>query len=158
MELLIPKYRRNPNEKVESAYWGVANGMRTVSAVVKPSHDRNRLEATGEYGKGLPRGEGGRIGILVLGGMETTLDEVEYILESKRHKQFKAQRKSYEVAQMCRVLAEQRSERIEAARKMLQANPSLAKAMPRKQLYLPTGYRYVATQEPGMKVLMKVNR
>lgn len=158
MEIYAPKYRRNPNEKVESFYVGVANGNRTVTTVVKPSLDRNRMEATREYGPGLPRGVGGRIAVLVLAGMETTLDEVEYIVQAKQDKKFIPQRGPGEIAQMGRLLLERRNEAIRARRKYLKANPS-EMPKPRKKtarLYLPVGFRYVGTSEPGLQVLARI--
>ena len=158
MEILVPKYRRNPNEKVESFYVGVAGGNRTVTTVVKPSLDRNRMEATREYGPGLPRGVGGRIAVLVLAGMETTLDEVEYIVQAKQDKKFVPQRGPGEIAQMGRLLLERRNEAIRARRKYLKANPS-EMPKPRKKtvrLHLPVGFRYVGTSEPGLQVLARI--
>ena len=158
MEIYAPKYKRNPNEKVESLYVGVANGGRTVTTVVKPSLDRNRMEATREYGPGLPRGAGGRIAILVLAGQETTLDEVEYIVQAKQAKKFIPQRGPGEIAQMGRLLLDRRNEAIRARRKYLKANPS-EMPKPRKRtvtLYLPAGFRYVDTSEPGLKVLARI--
>ena len=157
MDYLVPKYRRNPNAKIQALYQGVADGHTTVTRVVKPSLDGNRMEATSEYGPGLPRGQGGRIGVLVLGGMETTLDEMEYLLESRRQKPFVPQRTGGEVARMCRSLMERRNEQIEHWRKYVARNPSEA-PKPKKtvRLHLPVGYRYVGTSEPGLKVLARV--
>lgn len=154
MEHFTPKYRRNPNEKVHSLYYGVASGGVTMTSVVKPSLDRNRLEATREYGPGLPRGVGGQAAVLILGGMETTLDEIEDILEAKRQKKFEARRSQGEIAQMCRHLIERRNELIRHYRK----NPSEAPRVPKKKvrLHLPVGFRYVGTNEPGLKVLARV--
>ena len=154
MEILIPKYRRNPNEKIESIYSGVAPGNRTVTTVVRPSFDRNRLEATRVYGPGLPRGVGGRIAVLVLGGMETTLDEMEYILQARQEEKFMPRRGPGEIADMCRLLSERRNEQIRQMRK----NQNLIR-MPRRKpvrLHLPVGYRYVGTSEPGLKVLARI--
>lgn len=156
VEILVPKYRRNPNEKVYSIYSGVAPGNRTVTTVIKPSADRNHLEATREYGAGLPRGQGGRIAVLVLGGLETTLDEMQYIIEAKQQQKFKPKRKNREIADMCRLLLERRNERIEQARKFFKANPS---EKPRKRtvrLHLPVGYKYVPTAEPGLNILARI--
>ena len=52
MDYFVPKYRRNPNEKVESIYSGIAPGNQTVTTVVKPSMDGNHMEATKVYGPG----------------------------------------------------------------------------------------------------------
>lgn len=158
MEIYAPKYKRNPNEKVESLYVGVASGGRTVTAVVKPSLDRNRMEVTREYGLGLPRGQGGRIAVLVLAGMETTLDEVEYIVKAKQDKKFIPRRGPGEIAQMGRLLLEKRNEEILARRKYLKANPSEV-PKPRKKrvrLHLPVGLRYVGTSEPGLRILARI--
>jgi hypothetical protein len=156
VEIVTTNYRRNPNEKVESLYVGVASGHRTVTAIVKPSLDRNRMEATKVYGPGIPRGVGGRIGVLVLGGMETTLDEMEYLVAAKQAKKFVPKRGEGEIVAMGRVLLERRNEEIEARRKYLKANPS---EMPKKRtarLYLPAGFRYMATSEPGLKILARI--
>ena len=50
METFTPKYRRDPNAKVESIYYGVAPGGRTVTTVVKKSPTEDKLEATRTYG------------------------------------------------------------------------------------------------------------
>ena len=157
-EYFVPRFRRNPNAKVESFYSGVASGNRTVTTLVKPSLDGNRMEATRVYGPGIPRGVGGRIGVLVLAGMETTLDEVEYLVEAKQQKKFVPQRGSGEIAAMGRLLLERRNEAIRARRKYLKANPS-EMPKPRKRtvrLHLPVGLRYVGTSEPGLKVLARI--
>ena len=158
MEILAPKYRRNPNEKVEALYVGVASGNRTVVALTKPSLDHNRMETTKAYGPGLRRGEGGRIGVLVLGGMETTLDEMEYLVQAKEAKQFTPQRKSGEIAAMCRLLLIRRNEQIEARRKYLKGNPS---EMPKRKkrtvrIHLPVGFRFVNTNEPGLEMAVRI--
>lgn len=155
MEFLVPKYRRNPNEKVVSVYSGVAAGHRTVTSVVRPSLDRNRLEAHRVYGPGLARGQGGRAAVLVLGGMETTLDEMEYILEAKRQKKFVAQRKGWEIAAMCRLLLDRRNEQIMEARRLVKANPSMQPKKRRVRLHLPVRYHYAPTNEPGLQVLRR---
>ena len=157
MEIYAPKYRRNPNEKVESLYVGVASGGRTVTTVVKPSLDRNRMETARTYGPGLPRGEGGRIAVLVLAGMETTLDEVEYLVAAKQNKKFVPRRGPGEIAAMGRLLLERRNEEILARRKYLKVNPSEApKPKRRARLYLPVGLRYVGTNETGVRALARV--
>lgn len=154
METFTPKYRRNPNEKIHSLYQGVVSGNRTVTKVVRVAQDHNHLEAERNYGPPLARGEGGRIGVFVLGGLETTLDEMEYILESKRQKKFVPKRTGGEVAQMCRLLLERRNEAIKYFRK----NPSEA-PKPKKRtvrLHLPVGFRYVPTSEPGLQILARI--
>ncbi len=157
METLIPKYRYHPNEKVYSLFSGVSSGGRTVTAVVKASADRNRLEKTVTYGTGIPRGQGGRVAVLVLGGMETTLDEMQYILQSKQEKKFVPRRNGSDIAEMCRLLQARRNEQIEALRKYLVGNPS---EIPQKKrtvrLHLPVGFRYVPTSEPGFRVLARI--
>ena len=157
MDFLIPKYQRNPNAMVHSIYQGVAPNGRTATTVVKASADRNRLEATTIYGPGLARGQSGRVAVLVLGGMVTSLDEMQYILEAKRDKKFVPQRSGGEISQMCHILQQRRNEQIEARRKYLKANPSEA-PKPRKRtitLHLPVGFRYMLTSEPGLSVLAR---
>ena len=120
MEHFTPKYRRDPNAKIYSLYQGVAPGGRTVTKVVKPSLDGNHLEATRTYGPGLARGQGGLAAVIVLGGMETTLDEMEYLVEARRQKAFVPKRSGGEIAEMCRMLMERRNDAIKYFRK----NPS----------------------------------
>lgn len=154
MELLIPKYRRNPNERVEAIYSGIGPGGRMVTRVMKPSLDRQRMERTSvDSGPGTPRGQGGRVAVLVIGGMETTLAEMEYLVEAAKEKKFQPRRSSFEVAQMCRLLLERRNDMIRHLRK----NPS-ERPKPRQKvrLHLPIGYRYVPTREPGLNVLAQV--
>ena len=156
MEFFVPKYRRNPNEKIESLYHGVALGHQTVTTLVKPSLDRNRMEATRVYGPGLPRGVGGQVGVLVLGGMETTLDEMEYILEARRQKKFIPRRSPGDIVAMCRLVADRRNEQIDAKNKFLARNPSMVSKKRRVRLHLPVGYKMVQTSEPGLRVLARV--
>lgn len=152
METFTPKFRRNPNEKIQYLYYGVAPGHRVVTKMVKVAADRNHLEATRAYGPGLERGQGGQIGVFIMGGLETTLDEMEYILEAKKQKAFKPQRSGGEVAQMCQLLLERRNNLIRHYRK----NPSEAPKKKPVRLHLPVGFRYVSTNEPGLKVLARV--
>ena len=156
IEVLFPKYKRDPNAKIEALYSGVANGWRTVTTVVQPSQDKNSLEASRSYGPGMPRGQGGRVAVLVLGGMETTLDEMEYILEERQQTPFVPRYTGGEIAAMCRQLQERRNEQREAAMKHLQANPSEAPRKRKVVVYLPVGCRFVPTSEPGLEVLMRV--
>lgn len=153
MEFFIPRYRRDPNARVESLYSGVSVNGATVTAITKPSADGNRMETVATVGPAIPRGQGGRIAILVLGGMETTLDEVEYILEAKRLKKFVPRRGPGEIADMCRLLLERRNDMVRQMRR----NPS---ERPRKKrtvrFHLPVGYSYVQTREPGLKVLARI--
>jgi hypothetical protein len=152
MDFLVPKYRRNPNEKVYSLYSGVSNTGGTVTTLVKPSEDRNHLEATRTYGPMMPRGQGGQVAVLILGGMETTLDEMEYILEAKRQKKFVPQRGPREISQMCQLLQERRNEAI----KFFRRNPSEApRPKKRIRLYLPVGYKMAPTREPGFRVRVR---
>ena len=155
MELLIHKYCHNPNEKIDSIYVGVASGNRTVVAIRKPSTDCNRMETTRVYGPGLPRGQGGRVGILVIGGMETSLDEVQDIVAAKQAKQFIPRRSQNDIAAMCRLVAARRNNAIEDQRKQFQRNPSMRPKKRRMRLHLPVGYRMVQTSEPGLKVLAR---
>ena len=158
LTLVSPKYRRNPNQKVDSIYSGVAPDGKTMTRVIKPSADGNNMEAVTTYGPGLERGQGGRVAVLVLGGMETTLDEVEYILEAKRAKKFEPKRGPEEIVQMCRLLIERRNAAILAARKYLRANPSEAQNRPKKtvRLHLPVGFHYRQTEVPGLRILAKI--
>ena len=154
METFTPKFRRNPNEKVHSLYSGVVSGHRTVTRVVKVAPDHNHLEAERAYGPGMPRGQGGQIGVFIMGGLETTLDEMQYLLEEHKQKPFVPRRTISEVANMCRMLIERRNDLIRHYRK----NPSEAPNPPRRtvRLHLPVGYRYVGTSEPGLQVLANV--
>ena len=156
MDFFIPKYRRNPNEKVDSLYYGVnpRGGLGAITRIRKVSLDGNRMETTQEAATGgLKRGEGGLAGILVLGGMETTLDEMEDIVQARKEKKFVPKRGPSEIAQMAHYLIERRNERIRYLRK----NPSeRPKKRPTKRLYLPMGFKYVPTSEPGLNVLSRV--
>ena len=153
MELLTQKYRRNPNAMVHSAYVGVAHGTRTVVRVSALNKDAQRIETTRVYSAGLPRGQGGRIATIVLGGLETTLDEVEYILEGIKEKKFVPERTPVDISRMCQMVAERRNDRIKYWRK----NPSEApKAKPKPNFYLPAGYRMAATSVPGLRLPVKV--
>ena len=159
MEFLIPKYRYDPNEKVVSLYSGIAQGNRTVTTVVKPSLDRNHLEATRTYESAMPlqRGESGRAAVLVIGGLETTLDEMRFLLEEGQRKPYVVRRRPQEIAEMCRLVIEQRNDRI----KYLRKNPSETRNLPkpkqhRVRLHLPVGFRYQKTSEPGLEILARV--
>ena len=157
MDILIQKYKRDPNGKVDSVYSGIASGGRTVTTVRRPSADQNQMETTRVYGPPLPRGEGGRVGVLVLGGMETSLDEMEYILEAKRQKPFVPRRTNGEVADMCRDILIRRNELIEELRKTLLTR--MAPKPPKRtvKIHLPVGCRYMPTREAGLKVLVRDN-
>ena len=150
--LLIGKHSRDPNAMVESIYHGVAPGNRTVTTIRRPSEDRNRMETTRTYGPALERGQGGQAAVLVLGGMETSLAEMEYILEAKRAKTFVPKRSEKEIAAMCRMIAIQRNERILELRKNHTVRPKKKTV----QLHLPVGFKYAQTGMPGLKALVKV--
>lgn len=155
MEILAPKYRRNPNAMVHSAYLGVAPGMRTVTRITKLDRAADAITTSSAYGAGIPRGAGGRIATIILAGMETTLDEVEYMLEGIKEKKFVPQRKPSDIAKMCQMVAERRNERI----KYLRRNPSEAPRPRHKRgpvLHLPVGYRMAKTSEPGFEIAVKV--
>lgn len=152
MDFLVPKYRRNPNEKIHSLYQGVANGNRTVTTLVKPGLERNNLEATRTFGPGLEPGQGGQVAVLILGGLETTLDEMEYILEARREKKFVPRRSGKEIAEMCYLLLERRNDLIRHRQK----NPSEKPKKRRVRLHLPVGYRMVPTAVPGLRVLAQI--
>lgn len=151
MDFLVPKYRRDPNEKVDSLYSGVAPGG-TVTTLVKKSRDKDEMEKVSTYGEPMERGTGGRVAVLVLGGMETTLDEMEYILESMQQEKFTPRRSPQDIAYMCRLLLERRNDLVRHYMK----NPSERPRKKTVRLHLPVGYRYVDTNEPGMKVLARV--
>ena len=136
---------------VHTAYVGVAPGMRTVTRVTAVDKAGDRLATTQVFGAGIPRGQGGRVATIILGGMETTLDEVEYMLDGIKEKKFVPQRKPADISKMCQMIAEQRNERI----KYLRKNPSEASNLPkpkRRGLYLPKGYRMVPTPVPGFRI------
>lgn len=151
MDWFAPKFRRDPNEKIDSIYYGVAQGNRTVTAIVKRSRTKDALETTVESGPGLPRGQSGRIGVLILGGMETTLDEMEELLLATKEERFVPKRSPGDIARMCDYLADWRNERI----KYLQKNPSERPRRKRQGLFLPVGYRMVPTREPGLRVAVR---
>ena len=138
---------------VHSAYVGVARGHTTVTTIKAVDKAADRLSTTRVYGIGIPRGQGGRIATLVLGGMETTLDEIEYILSGVKEKKFVPRRGPGEIADMCSLLAERRNARI----KYLKKNPSEAPKRRRGPvLHLPVGYRMAETGVPGFKIATKV--
>lgn len=155
MDWFSPQFRRNPNEKVHSLYYGVSPGFRSQSRLIKAAADRNRFEAERQYGPPvLQRGEGGRAAILILGGMETTRDEIEDIMLAAKEKRFKPRRGPGEIADMCRYLLEKRND----LAKYYKRNPSERPTKPRntRRLYLPTGCRMVKTPEPGLEALISV--
>lgn len=152
MEFFVPKYRRDPNEKVESLYYGVGPCGTVVTNLVTKSRDADAMMSTKTYETGLARGEGGQAAVIILGGMETTLDEMEDILEAKRQEKFVPRRSGKEIADMCRLLLEQRNDRI----RYYQKNPSEAPKRKTVRLHLPVGFRYVDTSEPGLKILARI--
>lgn len=152
MDFFVPKYRRDPNEKVESLYYGVGSGHTTVTQLLKKARDADQMEVTRNHETGLARGEGGRIGVLIIGGMETTLDEMEYILESKKQEKWVPRKSGKDIADMCRLLLERRNDRI----KYLRKNPSEAPKKKTVRLHLPVGYHMVDTPEPGLRIVAQV--
>ena len=153
MQVLVPKFRRDPNEMVSAIYSGVASGNRTVTTIRKRHPLEDRMESVRVFGPALPRGQGGRVAVLVLGGMETTLDEMEYIVAAKQAQKFVPQRGASEISQMCRLLADRRNEQIMDARKRAPAAPRPKR---RVRLHLPVGFRYVGAGVPGLKVLARI--
>lgn len=151
MEHFTPKYRRDPNEKVQSLYNGVGSGHKVITQVVTKSRAGDRMEKSRTEAPGLERGMGGQIGVLILGGMETTLDEMEYLVEAHKQKTFVPRRGPKEIIDMCHQVTERRNETIKYFRK----NPSEA-PKPKVRLHLPVGYHYAQTAEPGLKILARV--
>ena len=83
MEILTNNYKRNPNALVHSLYQGVSVLGGSVIALTKKHPTEDRLQRIITPTDGLARGQSGLAAVLVLGGMETTLDEMEYILEAR---------------------------------------------------------------------------
>ena len=155
LTVLVPKYRRDPNAMVHSAYVGVAQGNRTVTTVNSFNKNTERMETTRVFGQNtLARGQSGHAGTFILGGMVTTLDEVEYLVEAAKEKKFVRQKSSSEIAAMCHELQERRNEQI----KYLRKNPSeIPQVKPRRRgLFLPTGVRMVPTGVPGLRIAVGV--
>ena len=151
MEILTTKFRYDPNARAPSAYVGVAPGGRTVVSIRQVDKNTDRMVTTRQYGAGIPRGQGGQVATIILGGMETSLAEIEYLLEGIREKKFVAKRSPADISRMCQAVAERRNEAIKHLRK----NPSEASNLPkpkRRGLYLPKGYRLVQTPVPGFKI------
>ena len=151
MQILLQNHKDSPNQMVHSVYSGVSRYGGTVTSITKPSADRQRMETTSIYGPALPRGQGGMIGVLVLGGMETTLAEVRDIIAARQAKKFVPKRNQSEITQMCRLVADRRNELIMEARKRVGPKPKR-----KVVLHLPVGFRYVNTREPGLKVLARI--
>ena len=151
MEHFTPKYRRDPNEMVQSMYYGVGSGHKVITQTIKKSRVGDRMEVNRSEEPGLERGQGGNIGVFVLGGMETTLDEMEYLVEGHKQKTFVPRKGPKEILDMCHKLQERRNETIKYYRK----NPSEA-PKPKVRLHLPVGFKYANTSEPGLKILAQV--
>lgn len=160
MDWFAPKHRRDPNALVDSLYIGVAPGGRTVTSIKKHAVDGDRMETTRTYGPGLPRGQSGNVGHLILGGMATTLAEMEDLAAAKmeRNKEFQPINSPSEIVKRCRELIALRNEQIEDARKRrglsITATPPAKKA---PALYLPVGCSMVPTREPGLHVLARTH-
>ena len=152
MEFFAPKYRDDPNEKVAYLYHGIAPGGRVITKIVKADPEKKHLVSESSFGPGIPRGQGGNIGTLIIGGMETTLAEMRDIMAAKQEKKWVPRRSDSDVVDMCRYLLEKRNDLIRHYRK----NPSEAPKVPKPVLYLPVGCRMVDTVEPGLKILAKV--
>lgn len=152
MDILTDNYKRDPNAKVHSMYFGVSPLGGTVTTIVKKHPTEDRLETTRVFGAPMERGTGGRAAVLILGGMETTLDEMEDILAAAKAKKFTPKRSSGEIAAMCDYLRERRNEAIREARK----NQPAAKPKKRTiKFYLPVGYRMAETGVPGLRLTVK---
>ena len=154
MDFFAPKHRIDGNTKVQSLYSGVANGGGGVTTMVKPHHDMNRMERVRLEGQTpvLGRGQSGNAAVLILGGMEATLDEVREMLMARREKKFEQRRGFGEIVQMCQELQERRNHAIRYFRR----NPSEAPRPKKKmRLLLPVGYRWASTNEPGLQVRVK---
>ena len=137
---------------VQSIFQGAGPGGSTVTRVVKKSPDGDYLEGTQSFGTGLGRGVGGLAGIVVMGGMVTTLDEMEYIAEARRQKTWVPRHSNNEIAKMCQHSGERHNEAVMEARKR-NPNPPKKKKV---TLFLPVGYRMAETSEPGLKILARV--
>lgn len=152
MDWFAPRFRRDPNEKVDSIYIGVASGNRTITSIRKRSRTADAMETSLlEEGPMMPRAQGGQIGTLILGGMETSLDEMEELLQATREERFVPERTPGDIVRMCEYLADWRNERI----KHLRRNPSERLRQRRPGLYLPLGYRLAPTNEPGMRITVR---
>src|SRR3990167_2063996 len=152
MDILTNNFKRDGNAKVQALYWGVSPLGGTVTTILKKHPTEDRLETTRVFGPTIERGTGGRAAVLVLGGMETTLDEMEDILAMARAKKFKPKRTQGEIAAMCEHLRERRNEAIWEARKTAPAEPKKKRTI---KLYLPVGYRMEETGVPGLRMSVK---
>jgi hypothetical protein len=156
METFTPKYRRDGNAKVDSLYYGVAHGGGMLTSVVKrhPVEDRMEATRTREAG-GLARGQSGKAAVIILGGMETTLDEMEYLLVRQKERMaqpFVRRKTGGEVAQMCQDLTQRRNDQI----RHFQANPSEKPKKKPVRLHLPVGCHWAPTAVPGFKVMARI--
>ena len=152
MEHYTPKYRRDPNAKVDTLYYGVASGGALMTSLTMRHPVEDRMATTRSYEPGLARGQGGQIARFILGGMETTLDEMEYILEARKQKPFVPRRTNREIADMCHLLTERRNDQV----RYFQANPSEKPKKKPVRLHLPVGCRWMSTPEPGFKVVARI--
>src|SRR3990167_7558929 len=152
MDILTQTYKRDGNAKVHSLYFGVSPLGGTVTTIVKKHPTEDRLEKTRVFGPPMERGAGGRAMVLVLGGMETTLDEIEDILAMAKAKPFKPQRTSGEIAAMCEYLRERRNEAIREAQKTAPAEPKKKRTI---NLSLRVGSRRAKTGVPGLRMRVK---
>ena len=154
MDWFAPKYRRDPNAPVHSAYVGLTHGRKMVTKITKPDPNGRMVTEVIEDSH-LQPGEGGFVGHLIIGGMKVSLDEMEYLIEAKKEKKFVPRKSNKEVADMCRLLVERRNDQI----KYLRKNPSEMRNLPPKKkpvLHLPVGWHYENTAEPGFKVLARI--
>ncbi len=159
VELLLNRHKPNPNEKVHSLYHGVSAYGGTVTALTKVAADGNHLETTRVYGAPLARGQGGQIATLILGGLETSLDEMLDILETKKHKKFVPKRADSDIVKAIRKEIDRRNDAIRYFKK----NPSEVSRdgfnrVPKKKkvvMYLPVGYRMKQTSVPGLQLRVR---
>ncbi len=148
-----PKFRRDPNAMVHSMYRGVASGGQIVTSLIKPDPVTGRMETIRTYEDNQERGLGGFAGHIIIGGMETTVDEMEDLMEAKREKKWVPRKSNQDIADMCRHLMEMRNEKIKYYRK----NPSEAPPPPPKKnvLLLPVGVKWQDTAVEGFQVATK---
>jgi len=125
MDWFAPKYRRDPNAPVRSAYVGLTHGRKMVTKITKADPEGRMVTEVIEEPH-LQPGEGGFVGHLIIGGMETSLAEIEYLIEAKKEKKFVPRKSNKEVADMCRALMERRNDAIRHYR----VNPSEVSSLP----------------------------
>ena len=154
MDFFTPRHRLDGNTKIGRLYAGITSGG-SVTSITRVHADGNhveRLRLEGVADKTPKRGEGGTAAVIILGGMEATLDEVREILAARQEKKFVPRKSRGEIARMCGELLEKRNDLIRYYRK----NPSEApKAKRTVRLHLPVGYRMVPTSVPGLRVRMQ---